>query len=40
MATGIVTETTTTSEVGQGMIPADVPDSRITYEMSVVDALP
>lgn len=40
MTTGIVTETTTTSEVGQGMIPADVPDSRVTYEMSVVDALP
>lgn len=40
MATGIVTETTTTSEVGQGMIPADVPDAKVTYEMSVVDALP
>lgn len=40
MATGIVTETTATSEVGKGMIPADVPDTRTTYEMSVVDALP
>jgi hypothetical protein len=40
MATGIVTETTTTTEVGEGMIPADVPNTHVTYEMSVVDALP
>lgn len=40
MATGIVRESTTTSSVGEGMIPADVPDTRMTYEMSVVDELP
>lgn len=40
MATGIVTETTDTSEVGEGLIPADVPNSRMTFEMSVVDSLP
>ncbi|WP_314474783.1 hypothetical protein [uncultured Microbacterium sp.] len=40
MATGLVTETTDTSEVGEGTIPSDVPDSRMTFEMSVVDSLP
>lgn len=40
IATGLVTEISTTSEVGEGMIPADVPDSRSTYTMSVVDGLP
>ncbi|MGH3690662.1 MAG: hypothetical protein ACRDT7_10940 [Microbacterium sp.] len=40
MATGIVTETTDTTSVGEGPIPSDVPDSRSTFEMSVVDTLP
>jgi len=40
MATGLVTETTDTSAVGEGIIPSDVPDSRSTFEMSVVDTLP
>lgn len=40
IATGLVTETTETSDVGVGIIPSDVPDSRTRYEMSVVDALP
>ncbi|MDQ0725077.1 hypothetical protein [Microbacterium sp. W4I20] len=40
MATGIVTQTTDTSDVGEGLIPGDVPDSRMTFEMSVVDSLP
>jgi len=40
VATGVVTQSTTTSDVGEGMIPADVPDARVTYEMSVVDDLP
>jgi hypothetical protein len=40
MATGIVTETTDTTSVGEGPIPSDVPDSRMAFEMSVVDTLP
>lgn len=40
MATGLVTETTDTSAVGEGLIPSDVPDSRMTFEMSVIDTLP
>ncbi|MFJ6428255.1 hypothetical protein [Microbacterium maritypicum] len=40
MATGIVVETTDTTSVGEGVIPGDVPDSRMTFEMSVVDTLP
>ncbi|MCK8477936.1 hypothetical protein [Microbacterium aurugineum] len=40
MATGIVTETTDTTSVGEGLIPADVPNSRMTFKMSVVDSLP
>lgn len=40
MSTGLVTEVTTTSDVGEGMIPGSVPDTRNTYTMSVVDSLP
>lgn len=40
MRTGIVTETTETSEVGEGLIPGGIPDSRMTFQMSVVDSLP
>jgi len=40
MSSGIVTEVTSTSELGAGMIPGDIPDSRMTMEMSVVDSLP
>jgi hypothetical protein len=39
-ATGLVMETTATSDVGQGVIPSDVPDTRTSYEVSIVDALP
>ncbi len=37
MSTGIITESTTTREVGDGLIPGDVPDTRMTFGMSVVD---
>ena len=40
MATGIVTETTDTTSVGEGVIPSDVPNSRMTFEMTVVDSVP
>ncbi|MFK0241919.1 hypothetical protein ACIQTX_13770 [Microbacterium sp. NPDC090281] len=40
MTTGIVTETTDTTSVGEGPIPSGVPDSRMAFEMSVVDTLP
>ena len=40
MATGIVREITSTSEVGEGMVPSEIPDSRMTFEMSVVESLP
>lgn len=40
MATGLVTEITDTSSVGEGVIPSDVPDVRMTFETSVVDTLP
>lgn len=40
MATGMVTETTDTSEVGEGVVPSDVPDSRMTFDLRVVDTLP
>ncbi|MEN0023445.1 MAG: hypothetical protein AAGC61_09190 [Microbacterium sp.] len=40
MSTGLVTETSTTSDVGTGVIPDAVPDHRITYAMSIVDGLP
>lgn len=40
MATGIVTEITNTADVGRGMVPGDIPNSRTTYSMSVVDTLP
>lgn len=40
MATGLVTETTETSDVGLGIMPGDVPDTRTSYEVSIVDALP
>ncbi len=40
MSTGLVKEVSTTSQVGEGVIPATVPDSRFTYTMSVVDGLP
>lgn len=40
MTTGIVTPHHHTSEVGTEMIPIDVPDSRITFQMNIVDSLP
>ncbi|AZS40176.1 hypothetical protein CVS54_01500 [Microbacterium oxydans] len=40
VGTGLVTETTETSDVGLGIMPSDVPDTRVRYEMSIVDALP
>ena len=40
MATGDIRETTYTSDVGEGVIPAGVPDSRTVYTVSVVDGLP
>lgn len=40
MATGLVTETTETSDVGLGIFPGDVPDIRTSYDVSIVDALP
>ncbi|MFK0241921.1 hypothetical protein ACIQTX_13780 [Microbacterium sp. NPDC090281] len=40
MATGHVMETTETSDVGLGIFPSDVPDTRTSYEVSIVDALP
>lgn len=40
MATGDIRETTYTSDVGEGVIPAEVPDSRTVYTVSVVDGLP
>ena len=40
MSTGLVREVSQTAGVGEGVIPDSVPDSRITYTMSVVDGLP
>lgn len=40
MSTGLVTEITETHDVGPGIVPAQIPDSRVTFEMRVVDSLP
>ncbi|WP_431071965.1 hypothetical protein [Microbacterium phyllosphaerae] len=40
MATGDIRETTYTSDVGEGIVPAEVPNSRMIYAVSVVDGLP
>lgn len=40
MATGDIRETTYTSDVGEGIVPAEVPNSRVIYTVGVVDGLP